>query len=351
MIREKPGGRFEVFVQGATGQKKYVGTFYSRREAEEQEQEAQVTQRKIKRGELAPSTDTRRTFGAAAKLWYKDLEEKQSRSEYKARIDLHAMPTFEHVPLIDIRKENVREWRDKLSARKMSAPTVNNMVACLSSAFTFFVDRGWIEVNPCRGIKPLATETKVYPWLQSSEMITKLLSECTPNIRSLVAFLVGTGARLQEALELKWQDVNLEHRLVTLRKTKGRKVRHVPIFDSVLVLLKQMKLQRGTNALLWPGGKPGKPRAQPSVHLPFKRALDHAELPTTMRLHDLRHTFASLFLADGGDIFKLSRILGHSSVAITEKTYAHLKPTAYEEDYGRVRFDLPSDAPVLRIAG
>ena len=48
-----------------------------------------------------------------------------------------------------------------------------------------------------------------------------------------------------------------------------------------------------------------------------------------------------------GDIFKLSRILGHHSVAITERTYAHLKPTAFEADYGRVRFHMPSDGKVL----
>ena len=45
-------------------------------------------------------------------------------------------------------------------------------------------------------------------------------------------------------------------------------------------------------------------------------------------------------MIDGGDIFKLSRMLGHSSVSITEKTYAHLKPDAYETDYGRVRFEI-----------
>jgi site-specific recombinase XerD len=86
------------------------------------------------------------------------------------------------------------------------------------------------------------------------------------------------------------------------------------------------------------------------VRVPFKDAADRAGLPKALRVHDLRHTFASLFLVDGGDIFKLSRILGHSSVKITADTYAHLKPTAYVEDYGRVRFAMPSDAPVLKLS-
>ena len=154
-------------------------------------------------------------------------------------------------------------------------------------------------------------------------MITKLLSECTPNIQALVAVLVGTGLRLDEALHLRWDDIDLDHRLITVHRgskgtTKSGKVRRVPIFDSVLAVLNAMKLTRGKNVLLWPGGKPGKPVSQPAVRAPFKRATEFAGLPPTMRVHDLRHSFASLFLIDGGDIFKLSRILGHSSVSITE---------------------------------
>lgn len=60
-----------------------------------------------------------------------------------------------------------------------------------------------------------------------------------------------------------------------------------------------------------------------------------AGVPKKLRLHDLRHTFAGLFLASGGDIFKLSKILGHSSVAITQQVYAHLHPDAFAEDYNR----------------
>jgi len=66
--------------------------------------------------------------------------------------------------------------------------------------------------------------------------------------------------------------------------------------------------------------------------------------------HDLRHTFAGLFLASGGDIFKLSKILGHSSVAITQQVYAHLHPSAFAEDYSRVSFAMPEKAgAVLKL--
>ena len=63
-----------------------------------------------------------------------------------------------------------------------------------------------------------------------------------------------------------------------------------------------------------------------------------------------RHSFASLFLIDGGDIFKLSKILGHATVTITERTYAHLKPDAYEADYGRVAFRMPTTGNVVELS-
>ena len=92
-----------------------------------------------------------------------------------------------------------------------------------------------------------------------------------------------------------------------------------------------MKLSKGKNTLLWPGAKRDEAgeqlaRNKTSVFRPFKAAVLRAGLPKKLRIHDMRHTFAGLFLASGGDIFKLSKILGHSSVAITQKVYAHFIP-------------------------
>jgi site-specific recombinase XerD len=118
-----------------------------------------------------------------------------------------------------------------------------------------------------------------------------------------------------------------------------------------------MKLAKAANTLLWPGAKVDKfdeqlPRNKTSVFRPFKAAVERAGLSKRLRLHDLRHTFAGLFLASGGDIFKLSKILGHSSVAITQQVYAHLHPDAFAEDYSRVAFAMPDrSSPVIKLVG
>lgn len=363
MIRtiERNGGtRFQVYGRRA-GKQVYLGTVDSKREAKDLEEDHKVTQRKIDRGELAPEHDLKRTFGTAIKAWLASLAETGSRShgEYTGRCDLYLVPAFGERPLFEIRKSDVIQWRDDLVER-VSAATVNTTMGTLSALFTWCIGRDWIEHNPCHGVKRLKADARVFPWLDSTEAITRLLAECPKHIRTVIAVLVGTGMRLDEALHLRWDDVDLEHRLITVHRgrrgrrstgtTKSGKARRVPIFDSVLVVLRDMKLARaGAGSLLWPGGyrrlrgtAPERALSQAAVRDPFKLAAKRAGLPPELRLHDLRHTFASLFLVDGGDIFKLSRILGHNSVAITERTYAHLKPTAYADDYGRVAFRMPT---------
>ena len=353
-IDRADGVRYQVYGK-RDGRKVYVGSYDSKRAARDADDEFKVEQRKIATGRLPPQVDQRRTFGTAVKAWLEVLEETGSRShdEYENRADLYLLPRFKDVPLVDIRRSDVVEWRDELGER-VAAATVNTVLGTLSSAFTFFVGRDWIEVNPCQGVKRLKPDARVFPWIQSAEVITRLLGELTMKWRTLVAVLIGTGIRLDEALHLRWDDIDLEHRIITIHRgkkgtTKSGKVRRVPIFDSALAVLEEMKLARGGNVLLWPGGKPGKSLSQPSIRKPFKAALTRAGLPKEIRLHDLRHSFASLFLADGGDIFKLSRILGHHSVAITERVYAHLKPTAFHEDYTRVAFRMPAEANVFRF--
>ncbi|MCX5748435.1 MAG: tyrosine-type recombinase/integrase [Proteobacteria bacterium] len=352
-VERADGARYQVYAQ-KDGRKVYVGSFESKREAQSADEDHRVTQRKIAAGELPRAVDTKRTFAVAVALWLKHLEDTSSRSavEYRSRVDNHLLPAFRDVPIVDIRRNDVIRWRDGLNIGLLTPSTVNTVLGTLSSAFTFFVEQEWIDKNPAHRVRKLKTKTKVFPWLESPEVITRLLGECTPNIRNLVAVLVGTGMRLDEALHLRWDDVDLDHRIITVHRgkkgtTKSGRMRRVPIFNSVLVVLREMRLARGNNTLLWPGANVGRPLSQPAVRVPFKVAAEHAELPKALRLHDLRHSFASLFLIDGGDIFKLSKILGHGSVMITERTYAHLKPTAYEEDYDRVAFKMPNVGRVV----
>jgi integrase len=163
----------------------------------------------------------------------------------------------------------------------------------------------------------------------------------------------GAGLRLDEVLHLQWADVDIERRLIAVhrgrkRTVKSGKARRVPILNALLPVLRERALKRAGAEIVFPG-KDGRVRSKPGVQSAYKLAVHRAGLNAKLRFHDLRHTFASHWVLDGGDIFRLSKILGHSSVVMTQKFYAHLAPDAWEQDYGRVSFVVPAEAPVYEF--
>jgi integrase len=364
------GTRWQAYGRRA-GQKIYIGTFDSNREAEAAERRFIVTQEQIAAGELPAELDLNRTLKEGTEAWLASLEASGSRSHehYTERTRMYITPKLGNVSLATLRKSHVMRWRDD-QATRFAASTVNGNLTCLSSAFSYFVDQEWIEVNPCHGVSRIESrDPAIYTWIRTREEITKLLIECPKDIRELVALAVGSGMRLDEVVHLRWADIDLERRLIAVHRgrhgtTKSGKARYIPILDNLMPMLRRLALNRDGATLVFPGEK-GKPRSKPGVRFPFKQAAARAGLPKALRFHDLRHTFASQWVLDGGDIFRLSKILGHSNVMITQKVYAHLAPEAWEQDYHRVGFNVPEMGtvyattkrkasrraePVLRIA-
>ncbi|MBL9015131.1 MAG: site-specific integrase, partial [Myxococcales bacterium] len=322
------------------------------REAEAAERRYLVTQEQIAAGELPPDLDLDRTLKQATDAWLASLKASGSRSHsnYEDRVNAYITPKLGTVPIANIRKSHVMKWRDD-QATQYAATTVNGNLTCLSSAFSYFVDQEWIATNPCHGVSRMEQrESSIYTWIRTREEITRLLIECPKGIREIVTLAAGTGMRLDELIHLQWADIDIERRLIAVHRgrhgtTKSGKARYIPILDALLPFLRELSLKRGGATLVFPG-KNGKARSKPGVRFPFKQAVKRAGLPSVLRFHDLRHTFASHWVLDGGDIFRLSKILGHSSVTITQKVYAHLAPEAWEQDYHRVAFVVPDGGVV-----
>ncbi len=131
--------------------------------------------------------------------------------------------------------------------------------------------------------------------------------------------LLGTGVRIAELRGIDpARHINLETGHLTVTG-KGNKTRQVPIHSDLVAVLETQLAECGER--LWP---------QPAntIRGQFKRAAKKADIPHVTP-HTMRHTFGHRWLKDGGDIYVLSQILGHASVAITEAHYAHLR----KEDY------------------
>jgi hypothetical protein len=214
---------FQVYERARVREKSikvYVGSFASRREAEFAAQQHRVTQRGIKAGELPAAVDHKRTMGDALDAWLKAIKDQRSHDEYESRMRLYVRPTFDSTPLVKITKPKLIELRTSLKEREepIGNATINTLYASLSAAYSYFIEQGWCSENPLKFIRDLEVAERPFLWLQSAGEVQKLLAACNENIRTLVAVLVGTGMRLDEALHLMWTDIDLQHRVIHVHR-------------------------------------------------------------------------------------------------------------------------------------
>lgn len=361
MIRTKSGG-YEVVVDGANKKKKYVGFYQSKREAKDAESDAKHHERQIRQGKLPAEHDTKRLLGDSLDNWLDAIKASRSLETFGDYVKYQIKPALASAVLANLTAKHIKAWHTDL-VKQYAVGSVNSALGVLSIACSWFVEQGWLVVNPCYGVERHEEPERPYNWIKTRGELEKLLLACHDELRDIVALAVGTGMRIDELLHLQWTDVNLETRLITVQRgrqgtTKSGKMRHVPILDSVLSVFKERALRRCGGDLVFPGNPRARGklngssvRGKSGVQQGFKRALKKAGLDTKLRFHDLRHTAASWWVLSGGDIFRLSKMLGHSSVAITQAVYAHLCPTAWTQDYARISFHVPGEpAKVLSFA-
>lgn len=190
---------------------------------------------------------------------------------------------------------------------------------------TFNLAREWqipgAQVNPARGIG-LAPEVLRERFLSEGE-ITTLLQALDADINQAVAkaikLLLLTGARRNEITQAKWDDIDWDLRILLVPISKSGKPRWVRLNHEAMKVLKSIQRQDG-NPFLFATPTTGRP--PPSLFFPWKRIRARAGLHN-VRLHDLRHSFASLLVNKRVPLYEVQRLLGHSSARTTQR-YAHL---------------------------
>ena len=151
----------------------------------------------------------------------------------------------------------------------------------------------------------------------------KLIETCQEPLKSFVLVALNTGLRRSEILNLKRQDVNFTERFVTVRETKSKKNRHIPMNQQTFDVLNTL-FRRTPGDCVFPGDKPGSHLSGSYVSNCFGRIVKKAEVKD-FHFHDLRHTFASWLVMSGIDLTTVQQLLGHQTYQMTLK-YAHLSP-------------------------
>ena len=194
--------------------------------------------------------------------------------------------------------------------------TISIEIRTLRMFFNNLIAHGYLESNPIKGIKGPRVENKSIRFLTQTEIFNLVNVIDDPNFRDLILSYLNTGARKEELLPARftWDNVDLENRTLSITG-KRDKTRAVPMNKTLYDILRRRKLVENRE-------RPFDLEYQniyPKLRIYYKRAgIKNADV------HTLRRTFGSLLVQNGVNIYTVSKLLGHSSVTITEKHYAAL---------------------------
>ena len=181
--------------------------------------------------------------------------------------------------------------------------------------------RGWIEAVPAYSRRRLKERTAPLI-LPTAAQVDRLVSHLSPMLGRLVRLLERTGMRLEEAGGLQWGDVDLRRKTITLTETKAGRVRVIPLTDAALGTLSGTPRHIGCPYVFWVGqDKPHRYGDLSGLLYDLRKAAG-----VKWRIHDLRHLYAVRYLQNGGKLRDLQKILGHGSIAVTERYLDHLTP-------------------------
>ena len=260
-----------------------------------------------------------------------------------AAIYRHIVPRLGKLRNGAVRRRHVTRLHQGLAATPVEA---NNAIITLSQIFTKAQDWGILAegTNPCRHVE-LYRQRKRERFLTEAEFrrLGRVLDQAeddggaTPAAIAAIRLLILTGCRRGEILGLRWKDVDLESRELRLRDTKTGP-RSVPLSPAAVQLLAELPRSEGSRWVI-PGRKPGTHliRLGNAWRLLRERAGLH-----DVRLHDLRHSFASSALALGESLPMIAKLLGHRQISSTAR-YAHLARASVHEAAARVADSLAED--------
>jgi integrase len=274
------------------------------------------------------------------------LPKKRPRSARndQQKIDRIILPRLGRLRVQAVGRRDIELLHGSLKKTKYHA---NRVLSLLSTMFTLAMEWGWREDNPAHGVQRYQ-EDKRETWLSEGQLRrleAALHDYPDQEAAHAIRLLIVTGARAGELLQAEWAQFDLERGVWTKpsHHTKQKKIEHVPLNRAALSILADLAENRRGDFLF-----PGRAGLGPRVTLrrPWIQVLKAAGLASaekyqgkrrkltryrpTVRIHDLRHTFASHLVSRGESLHKVGRLLGHTSPQTTAR-YAHVDDAALRD--------------------
>lgn len=293
----------------------------------------------------------RLSFADYARKWLKDYAavsvKESTLISYRTIVERHLIPRFGSRMLHSIGTGDVQSFIAAcLADGRMKPKTAVNILVPLKAMFKHAVIWGYLRTDPTVAVKRPKVETEEMDFLSPDE-VRSLIEAVRPHYRTLIMTAIMTGMRRGELLALRWDDIDWLTSEINVRRAVYRgslvtpksksSIRRIVMSPTLQRALREHRrlYSRKESPLVFTNENGGLIDGDNLVKREFLPALERAGLHR-IRFHDLRHTYASLLIAQGENVKFVQHQLGHASAKTTLDRYGHLMPNAKNEAGARL---------------
>lgn len=273
----------------------------------------------------------------------KDAVREKTIEDYRGMVETHLKPAFGQRKVTELSPSDVARLIMKMKRAGLKTWTVKKALTPLSSAYAVAVRDGLVASSPTTKLLPHERpkgDQSEKRCLSTSEIDRLLSATESKRWKTLFSLLVFSGLRISEALALTWEDVTEDTISVRESKTEAG-VREVMLVRPVRLLLNELKLSQAPGVQFVFATQQGAPVGRREALRALRAAEDKAGIPN-YTLHELRHTYASLLIAQRETIPFIQKQMGHANPEITLRVYAKLLDA--QESVGQAREKLQAVA-------
>lgn len=252
---------------------------------------------------------------------------------YERNLKGHILPAVGHSDMKTITKHDLEKFQLHLS-KDHNAKGTNHIMTVFKAILAEAVKEGFLIRNPSQGLKKLSEDSNVEAYWTKAEIDQFLRANFQNPHYDLFLIALNTGMRRGEMAGLKWDRIDFSLNQITIsrtrdvdglrERTKTKLKRVIPMNQLVrMTLLKLFQARKGSDYIFVK--EDDSPIEVHHTYRDFAKAQALAKISNKIRFHDLRHTFASQFMMNNGNVFDLQKILGHTDIKMTMR-YAHYSP-------------------------
>ena len=241
----------------------------------------------------------------------------------------HLIPFFGETNLLSISPKMISRYKVLRNNEGAASASINRELSMMSKAFNIAVrEWEWIKENPVLSVAKDKENNDRDRWLSKDEETT-ILDKSPEWLRDLIVLSLNTGLRQEELLSLEWSRVSLVRKTMLITKTKNDKPKTLPLNKIALdVINRRSKVKSIKNDYVF-FNRNGKKINAHNLRSAFNNVKRKAGIED-FRWHDLRHSFATRLAQAGVDIYKISKLLGHKDIKMTQR-YAHHCPDSLRD--------------------